>query len=189
MSPSAHDKAAFASDEVDELESVVPALLPYRADSVASIDWSSIEEDLGTALPRDYRCLANRYRSMLRLDDFIGLALPRAGKEDLFVRTARDRLSHLAMFAEDGDAGGYSAFPAPDGLLPWGESIEGDTFYWHTAGHPDEWGVVVNTSYDGWYPYPEGAVGFLVCFFGRRGAVKGLPPNLPRHPVDVVAIR
>ncbi|WP_406279552.1 SMI1/KNR4 family protein [Embleya sp. NBC_00896] len=176
------------SNKVDELESIIPALLPCRADLVASPDWPSIERDLGTALPHDYRCLADRYRSTLRLDNFIGIALPRAGKEDLFVHNVRDQLANLAMFAEDGDAGGYSAFPVPDGLLPWGESIEGDTFYWHTAGNPDEWSVVVNTSYDGWYPYPESAVGFLVRFFGRRAPVKGFPPNLPRNPVNVVAI-
>jgi hypothetical protein len=37
----------------------------------------------------------------------------------------------------------YEMYPTPGGLVPWGETHNGDTLAWLTRGEPDEWPVFV----------------------------------------------
>ncbi|MFE4752582.1 hypothetical protein ACFRFU_33285 [Streptomyces sp. NPDC056704] len=44
------------------------------------MDWAALEADLGTALPLDFRSLAEAY-PILVVDDFLTVFLPRPGAE------------------------------------------------------------------------------------------------------------
>jgi hypothetical protein len=34
-------------------------------------------------------------------------------------------------------------YPEHQGLLPWGNTIDGDVLYWKTVGPPDKWPTVI----------------------------------------------
>src|SRR5262245_46890531 len=37
----------------------------------------------------------------------------------------------------------YPVYPVKGGLLPMGDSVDGDEVYWLTSGQPDKWKIVV----------------------------------------------
>jgi hypothetical protein len=38
----------------------------------------------------------------------------------------------------------YPVYPEPDGLLPWGQTENGDRLFWRTHGSPNNWHIVIN---------------------------------------------
>ncbi|MEU8516821.1 SMI1/KNR4 family protein [Kitasatospora sp. NPDC048722] len=114
------------------------------------VDWSSAEARLGTALPADYRELAEHFGPGT-FADFLNVRLPGppSGSDVPFpafrclVEKAR-RLAELA--AEPGIADVYfphRLHPAPGGLLQWADSERADQFYWLTEGtDPNRWPVI-----------------------------------------------
>ncbi|MGW2254749.1 hypothetical protein ACWCXH_31840 [Kitasatospora sp. NPDC001660] len=114
------------------------------------VDWPSAQARLGTALPTDYRDLAE-YFGPGTFAGFLDVFLPSAppGSDDPFpnvpclVKNARS----LASLATDpGIADLYHPYrlhPAPGGLLQWAGSEQADQFYWLTDGpDPNRWPVI-----------------------------------------------
>lgn len=142
------------------LERAVPGLAGMRRSAPAALDWAFVEDSLGTALPSDYKYLAERYPTFA-IGDCILVSLPEPGEEHLVRRGFQSTLDVLVDAWLEPDTG-LSAFPAPGGLLPWAESDEGDKFMWTTAGQtPQEWFVTVAGRGGAWWHYEGGAVQFL----------------------------
>lgn len=157
------------------LERSIPGLPALRRPTPAVIDWAGLEEGLGTGLPADYKHLAEWYPAFA-VGDFLLVRLPEPGDEGSHLQATRDTLDVLVdAWLEPGL--GLSAHPAPGGLLPWGESCDGDHFMWTTTGRsPQEWTVTVASRGGAWWHYGGGAVQFLAEYC--NGAVEpwGLPP-------------
>jgi hypothetical protein len=102
------------------------------------VDWASVESRLGTALPADYKELAERFGHGA-FDDYLELVLPE--------RTpgALDLVSTTEFQAECGNWWApYGRYPSPGGLLQWAGSEQEQSFYWITEGDdPDRWPVYV----------------------------------------------
>lgn len=152
------------------------------------IDWELITQALGTRLPEDYMELAHRYQGLV-IDNWLGVRMPRPGLERCYVDTVREDLYGLEDAWRTGDSGGNVPYPRPRGLLPWGGSIDGDTFYWRT--HPDgpaAWTVVVCNACDMWEEVNRDLTGYLADLVldevgpGNRLARK-CPQSLPVFPV------
>lgn len=63
---------------VETLEAALPSMTQWRAPERRSVDWAALDADLGTALPADFRSLAEVY-PVLAVDDFLLVSLPLPG--------------------------------------------------------------------------------------------------------------
>ncbi|WP_053644856.1 hypothetical protein [Streptomyces sp. XY431] len=130
------------------------------------VDWSSAETRLGTALPVDYRHLAEHFGPGI-FAGFLDLALPSPplGYEFLCLVEQVLYLAELAA-ADPGNANLYHPhllYPAPGGLLQWAGSVQADQFYWLTEGaDPNRWPVITrNEDGDSWARFDGSTAEFV----------------------------
>lgn len=172
---------------LEELEAVLPSMTRWRVPGGRSVDWAALEADLGTALPSDFRSLAEAY-PILVVDDFLSVSVPRPGAEASWASESRED-EVLQDLYEMGDTEGYVPFPQPGGLISWAQSNSGDSFYWRTSpADPDAWPVVVRGDNGDWSEFPVGAVGFLVGVYGRTIDVPGMPRDFPSDDPKVLGL-
>jgi hypothetical protein len=172
---------------VEELEAALPAMMSWRVTAGRSVDWAALEAALGTALPSDFRSLAEAY-SVLVVDDFLMVSSPTPGAEALW-GSARREDETLQDLYEMGDTENYVPYPQPGGLIEWAASNSGDSFYWRTSpAEPDAWPVVVRTDNGEWVEFPVGAVEFLAGVYGRTIDVPGMPRNFPSDDPQVLGL-
>ncbi|MFE0450982.1 SMI1/KNR4 family protein [Streptomyces sp. NPDC058914] len=159
------------------LERAVPGLADHRRSEPAVLDWAVIEDGLGTALPADYKRLAEWYPTFA-LGDSLLVALPEPREEHCLLRGIRYDLEGVVReWWEAGMSIGLRPYPAPGGLLPWAESDEGDKFLWSTSGDdPEQWLVTVASRNGGWWHYEGGAVQFLAEYCDGTLEPWALPP-------------
>lgn len=132
----------------------------WRVPGGRSVDWAALAAGLGTALPSDFRSLAEAY-PVLVIDDFLMVVVPTPGAEALWASGRREN-EILQDLYEMGDSEGHVPFPQPGGLISWAESNSGDSFYWRTSpADRDAWPVVVRGDNGDWSEFPVGAVEFL----------------------------
>jgi hypothetical protein len=113
--------AAGLPDDATWVDRVV-AVTGWQPGRAQPIGWSAVEDRLGTALPGDYR----------RLADVFGF-----GAFDAYLQL------HVPDAAFPGFDLTEQAFPAPDRLLLWATSEQGDRFHWLTEStDPDRWPVL-----------------------------------------------
>ncbi|QNA77626.1 hypothetical protein C8250_042935 [Streptomyces sp. So13.3] len=74
---------------IDELEAALPAMTSWRVTAGRSVDWGVLEADLGTALPSDFRALAETY-PVLVIDDFLMVSIPTPGAEVSWASESRN---------------------------------------------------------------------------------------------------
>ncbi|MER6146566.1 hypothetical protein [Streptomyces hirsutus] len=173
---------------VEELEAALPSMTQRRALTRRSVDWAALEADLGTALPSDFRSLAETY-PVLVVDDFLVVSVPRPGAEAAWASGCRDESEILQDLYEMGDTEDYVPYPEPGGLLCWAESNEGDGFYWRMSSpDPDAWPVVVRGANGDWSEFPVGAVEFLAGVYRRTIDVPGMPRSFPSDDPKVLGL-
>ncbi|MFB7363873.1 hypothetical protein [Streptomyces hydrogenans] len=108
------------------------------------VDWADVEARLGTALPVDYRQLAEVFGEGA-FDDHLRLYVPGSDARgfDLVGNALRS-----GAWAREHGAGPwepYGVHPAPGGLLQWGGTERADAFHWLTEGDdPERWPVVAH---------------------------------------------
>lgn len=110
------------------------------------VDWPAVEAWLGTALPDDYKRLADAY-GPVDFGEYIWIHVPcvqdkRFDYGSWLRSTHRDSRIKLRGVPDDER---YSVHPEPGGLLAFGESRGTDVFYWDTSSSedPNGWTVVV----------------------------------------------
>ncbi|WP_405389014.1 SMI1/KNR4 family protein [Streptomyces sp. NBC_01102] len=151
------------------------------------MDWAALEVDLGTALPSDFRSLAEAY-PVLVFGGFLKVSGPRSGAEALWASESRED-EILQDLYEMGDTEGYVPFPQPGGLISWAESDSGDSFYWRTSpADPDAWPVVVRRNNGDWSEFPVGAIEFLTGVYRRTIHVPGMPRDFPSDSPEVLGL-
>ncbi|MGY0058859.1 SMI1/KNR4 family protein [Streptomyces sp. LZ34] len=172
-------------EAIAALERAVPGLAAHRRPEPVVPDWAVLEDGLGTALPADYKRLAEWYPTLL-LGDFLLVPSPEQGREQYLLAGIRETLTEdLVDWWEHDMTAGLRPYPVPGGLLPWAESNQGDMFLWTTTGDdPREWLVTVASHNGGWWHYAGGAVQFLaeLC----DGTLE--PWELPSVDRDVIAL-
>lgn len=138
------------------------------------VDWATVEEDLGTRLPRDYKETVDLLGPG-SFDLYVDLIGP--GDADGGLKKWADLDARYAGSMWDP----YPAFPAPGGLLRWGTSEQELDFVWQTgaggpanspadstADDPDDWVVMVREVGEDWEVYPYGFGEFLVRMLTDR---------------------
>ncbi|MGW4439509.1 SMI1/KNR4 family protein [Streptomyces sp. NPDC004596] len=172
---------------IEELEAVLPAMTRWRVPGGRGVDWAALETALGTALPSDFRALAEAY-PVLVVDDFLAVSLPQPGNEAGWA-SARREDEILQDLYEMGDTEDYVPYPRPGGLVSWASSYSGDDFFWRTGpADPDAWPVVVRGDNGDWSEFPVGVVEFLAGVYGRTIDVPGMPRNFPADQPEVLGL-
>ncbi|MFD8013680.1 hypothetical protein [Streptomyces sp. NPDC058955] len=107
-----------------------------------AVDWADVEARLGTALPVDYRQFAEVFGEGA-FDGFLRVYAPGSDERggDLVGNTLRQadfvRVHGGRLWKP------YEVYPAPGGLLQWGDTEQATTFYWLTEGtDPDRWPIL-----------------------------------------------
>jgi hypothetical protein len=106
-----------------------------------AVDWTTVEERLGTALPQDYKQIAEIFGSGA-FDGYLRLYVPDALPLSFDLVRSAERLAEFAVdhstFWEP-----YSIYPAPGGLLEWAGTEQEHQVYWLTEGpDPNRWPIL-----------------------------------------------
>jgi hypothetical protein len=164
---------------IAELKKLVPPPAePFEVGTLAQ--WRKLEKQLRTRLPDDYRDFVFAYGSGL----FAGLYRvynPFSADEYIALLPKSRRVCDIKRWSRDDDPERYPYpyFPEPGGLLPWANDENGNDYFWHTEGPPDEWTVVQeNNRGEGIRAQPYSMTGFLVGILRRK--IKPLASGYPR---------
>ncbi|MFF0431604.1 hypothetical protein ACFYU9_05145 [Streptomyces sp. NPDC004327] len=172
---------------VEDLEWAVPQLVDFRSPVAREIDWQYIQGEIGVALPQDFMELSDWYPSFA-VDEFLSVHIPDPGMEQYFVRGVRGQLEVLSRLRDTGRSLGYVPFPESSGLFPWGDSIDGDYFYWRTGVLESEpWTILVRGANDDWCEYNGSLTEYLAGLVRGTVPPEGLPPDFP-GPAPVIDV-
>jgi hypothetical protein len=156
------------------------------------IDWIDIERRLGLMLPADYVQWAESYTS-LYIDGFLRVLHPvnffsRTDKggigEDLMGVAEMDPPVRMEVYDSRGRILGeelpaYPCYPSENGLVPWGNTDNGDLLLWISEGNPESWQiVVVDGDSHTWQEFECGFSEFLVGLFEAQFSQVILPTEL-----------
>jgi hypothetical protein len=104
------------------------------------VDWSDVEREVGTALPRDSRKYCDRFPPG-RLNS-LSVRHPHSGHYPIREAAAwRDR---IFRFVRE-QVRQHPSWPDPDALLPWGDIDATPVFCWNmgSSDDPDQWTSVI----------------------------------------------
>lgn len=131
------------------LDKIVRILPPPNSPVRLDRSWDSVEKELGTALPTDYKQFIDLYGTgaiarELHIWNF------RDASSD---KSWRERLIGVGRWYDEvRDMGDhdwpYRMFPEPGGLLPFAGLMDVNHLNWLTKGTPDQWDVVLWLSDD-----------------------------------------
>lgn len=143
MDPMEAALAAAHRAERNSFVDEVVAVTGWDRGRTHAVDWAAVEARIGTALPADYKELAEVFGHGA-FDGYLELHTPGAAFR------SGDIVLHAAWLGEWARTHGsrlwepYGIHPAPGGLLQWGSSEQAHQFYWLTDGpDPDRWPVLV----------------------------------------------
>ncbi|ATY11526.1 hypothetical protein CU254_14470 [Amycolatopsis sp. AA4] len=147
-------------------------------------DWSTVERDIGTVLPDDYKELFSRFPSGAFCDAIV-VANPVDARTDYPRFLREDVLGTLEILADERleylNGTNYRLFPAEGGLLPWGGDGQGGMFCWLTEpADPNRWLIAhYNADFREWFEYEGGVVEMIWEVLTRPGG-----DNLLRRDLD-----
>ncbi|WP_086781415.1 SMI1/KNR4 family protein [Crossiella equi] len=150
---------------MDDAGAELVELIGWRRSGDSFQDWHSVEAELNTRLPADYKSLMEAVPSGTYLG-IIGLDNPIESEPawDGFHADFFDVLDRAKGWREHKpEIVPYALHPEPNGLIPWGRTEENGTFFWLFSGDdPDSWKVVYATAdFEEWGEYDGSATAFL----------------------------
>jgi len=151
----------------------------------AADQWPTIEAQLGTALPEDYKAFTNLYGSG-KFDDFLYLFNPFAAP-DSGGNLITERDGVLAAYTETRskfpDRFPLPPFPEPGGLLPLGRTDNGNDLYWVAEGDPSGWRIALFDARGTRYElHPPTVTGFLAGLLSGELHTTLLPAGFLEQP-------
>ncbi|WP_328726346.1 Lsr2 family DNA-binding protein [Streptomyces sp. NBC_00259] len=152
-----------------------------------TIRWDLVEAELGMALPRDYKELAERYGPG-RFYDYLSVFHPHGVTE--FVHLTGPVPSRVrAHLRKDYDEGTFPVPCDPDQLFAIGSTDNGEYIFWITtpADDPDGWRIAVNEARGPrWFTYDGNLTAFLVSVLSGQTQVPQFPDDLLDEPRDFI---
>jgi hypothetical protein len=149
--------------------------------------WASVESQLGTALPDDYKEYVRVFGSGT-FDDFIVPLNPFSVNKHLNLLSGvegqreAERVMRLNWPKEAKSiVYPFDVYPAKDGLLVWGTTTNAGVFlYWYTQGFPNNWPVVVCNLRDGEHEtIGVNMTGFLAAILSGSIGTRLFPEDFP----------
>ncbi|MGW0733159.1 hypothetical protein [Streptomyces sp. NPDC002851] len=155
------DPAADLAEVTSWVDGVV-AVTGWDITRVRTVDWAAVETRIGTALPSDYKRLAELFGHGA-FDGYLHIHVPEAAfKSDDLVRHT-EWLGQWAKAHRSGLWEPYEVYPAPGGLLEWAGSEQADQFYWLTEDpDPDRWPILAKEDIpDSWQRFDGTTAEFI----------------------------
>src|SRR5213080_939730 len=119
---------------IDSLAAILPQPPdPREMGSFAA--WGDVHNRIGEVLPEDYIQFIKRYGTGV-IDGWLHVLNPFAANPHLNLLSSAWRFLDAlrTIKTEFPDSIPFPLYFEPGGLLPWGNSIDGDIFCWRTAG-------------------------------------------------------
>jgi hypothetical protein len=154
---------------IDTLKALVPPP-PAPQETGTAQEWPAIEQQLGTALPDDYKALIQSYGSG-GFNEFIYVHNPFAANPYRNLLALKETILDAYRTSQQNFPDEYPepAFPQPGGVLPWARSDNGDEFFWRTEGDPNQWTVLVLKARNAnQYRYALSTTDFLVQLLSNQ---------------------
>ncbi len=157
---------------------------PTSPRGVSCGNWPEIEAQLGTRLPADYKVFIDTYGSGV-IDGFLTVFNPFWPNKYINlidqVPLRLEALGGLRAFADRHPEWlPYRSFPDFAGLFPFAGSDNGDTIYWLTDGHPDNWRIVAGSARSPRFAeFQSNAVTFLADILTKTIACGIFPRDFP----------
>ncbi|WP_157856432.1 MULTISPECIES: hypothetical protein [Streptomyces] len=171
-----------------DLVEALPGLSGLILSEPKVVNWGYIATELETDLPRDFKELSLKF-SAFEVGGFLRVWIPDAGYEDAYVEGIRYELETISYLVDDQASGGYAPYPNEGGLLPWGQSLDGDLFCWQTRDlDPNSWTVVIGGANGTWWEVEAGLLEFLVGLINGTFDTGELPPNVIVSESSVVSL-
>lgn len=167
---------------LDRLRTLVP---PPESPLESGDDsaWGAVEEELGTALPGDYKQLVRVYGTGM-FDGFLYLFNPFSqDPHGNLVEEGRAVLSaYTTSRSSSPDRLPMPPYPEPGGLLPVGRTENGDELYWVTDGTPDTWPVcLLSSRASDQETHRTTVTGFLADWFAGDLTTRVFPADVLRR--------
>jgi hypothetical protein len=154
-------------DDASLVERIV-ALTDWNADAPHEVDWASVEQRLGTALPADYKEFVAAFGQGLfgyHTDlSWLAILVP---DTDYISHDLIRKVAYLSAVAAHHPGTNrwkeFGLFPAPGGLLQWAITERGHGFYWLTSSRdPNRWPVLWHNRDElRWHRFDGSAVEFV----------------------------
>lgn len=161
------------------------------SDTGTQEQWAQIEDELGVALPPDYKAYIATYGSG-SFNDFIVYFNPFSPSPhdnllDQFRQHHQAEREKRLWFPDRSESivHPFQLFPEAKGLLPFGRTTNfGDTFFWQIHEQPDAWPVVHYNLRDGEYElFQTTCTAFLVGVFSKTCISRLFPTDFPGDDV------
>ena len=170
--------ADFAMRLGEQMPASLAELLGVPPPQSGSIDWTSVERDLGMELPHDYKRFVSSYGAG-RIDNFLAI-FTLDGPTQWVDLVWRSRDHDDIFFHRREHHPLFRPYPTPGGLLAFGQTDNGDVLYWRTNDDPSQWTVLI---YEGRGPnfveFAGSMTSFLKAVLSRRVRVKVFPHDFP----------
>jgi HEAT repeat protein len=153
----------MTSEGAGELEALVRLMSPPTEprDAGDPERWPQIELRLGRRLPSDYKAFVATYGSG-RVGEFLNVANPFS--DNPHVRDLPGEMLQVYRDIRKFEHIPFPIHPEPGGLIPWGDTDNGDVLFWvaDPPDDPDRWSIAVSeVRGPGWFVHPGPLVRFL----------------------------
>ena len=122
---------------IDALLNVVPP--PDHPFEAYAAPWEQIEQAIGTVLPQDYKEFVRQYGCGYFMK-FLKIYVP---VSEYKYRRIIPHIRDIEYYIGPIEGSGYVCWPNPGGLIPFGQTDNGDRLFWLAQGAPDDWPVIV----------------------------------------------
>lgn len=149
-----------------------------------SSQWDEVEQNIGTALPQDYKQLVSLYGLgsfggyVCLLNPFVPALGPNSTFNFYCAMNFWNDMEDLRR--ENPDLyPPFPVYPSSGGLLAWGkECSDGGLQCWLTRGDPDDWGcIIVDSDWsEEYHGYSTPVTGFLVGWLTQQIRISYYPP-------------
>jgi HEAT repeat protein len=153
----------MTTDGAGEFEALVRLMPPPNEprDPGDADRWPQIELRLGRRLPSDYKAFVATYGSG-RIGEFLNVANPFS--DNPHMRDLPDEMLKAYREIRTFEHIPFPIHPEPGGLIPWGDTDNGDVLFWvaDPPDDPDRWSIAVGeVRGPGWFRHPGPFVRFL----------------------------
>lgn len=169
---------------LEQLQKLAPP--PDFVSAATPEQWQELEHSLGLQIPMDFKQFVDTYGNG-RFADFLTVYDPwymrkHPHSDKSYLAWIDRQLTGLKpewrTYPEY--IAPFLPYPAPNGLLPWGFTDNGDTLCWQTIGVPDCWPLVVldNKQSEQYEHYPITVTEFLAQWLHQRIEPRIFPDNI-----------
>jgi hypothetical protein len=142
-------------------------------------DWHNAEQTLGTELPLDYKEFLDAYGSG-KIDDFLWVLMPAdPNPYGNLITYWREQKAVFEVMQKGCAPLPFDLHPASPGLLPLGQTDNGDTMFYLCIGMPNDWRIAWLPSRGDLQVFELGLTAFLAA--AMRHELDVLPNDLAAH--------